>query len=50
MKEFIITEDLANAVLAYLNTKPHGEVRRMIDQLAQIKPVEPKAEAEKEAA
>jgi hypothetical protein len=39
MANFIITDTLANAVITYLNTKPHGEVRRLIDELSQIKPV-----------
>jgi hypothetical protein len=39
MADFIITDTLANEILNYLNTKPHGEVRRIFDQLAQIKPV-----------
>ena len=47
MTDFIITDILVTEILSYLNTKPHGEVRRIIDQLAQIKPVQIKAVEEK---
>lgn len=36
---FVITDTLANAVLAYLQTKPYQEVAKLISELAQIKPV-----------
>ena len=32
-KTFSITEGLLNGVLQYLNTKPHGEVRQLIDAI-----------------
>ena len=52
MHKFELSIDLINAVLAYLDTKPHNEVRRMIDGIhqelngQQVKGAEPVPEAE----
>jgi hypothetical protein len=45
---FIITDTLANEILGYLGTKPFNEVAKIINQLAQIKPVPQKDEPPKE--
>lgn len=38
-KQFVISEELANKVLAYLITKPWGEVHLLIVELQRIKPI-----------
>lgn len=40
MKEFIITEELANKLLQYLAQKPLGETLQLFTELRQLKPVE----------
>ena len=49
-KQFIIQEDLANAILQYLASKPYGEVFQLINALQQLKMfenLEPKKEKTK---
>jgi len=49
-KQFIIQEDLANAILQYLASKPYGEVFQLISGLQQLRMFEspePKKEKEK---
>ena len=36
-KQFIIQEDLANAILQYLASKPYGEVFQLINALQQLR-------------
>lgn len=46
-KQFIIQEDLANAILQYLASKPYGEVFQLINALQQLRIIdtsEPKKE------
>jgi len=40
MKEYVIPEEVLNAIRAYLNSRPHGEVRQAMDVLSQLKVVE----------
>jgi hypothetical protein len=51
-KQFIIQEDLANAILQYLASKPYGEVFQLIGGLQQLKimdvPELPKLKKEKD--
>jgi hypothetical protein len=44
MEEFIITKDLVNAVLAYLQVQRWVDVEKLIHELLQVKPVEKEAE------
>jgi hypothetical protein len=49
MDKFTLSATLINAVLQYLDTRPHGEVRRLIDAITQDvqqqqPPAEPPAE------
>jgi len=46
MKQFEISEELANKVLQYLATRPYLEVAELISNLQQIKPIseQPKTE------
>jgi len=47
-KQFIIQEDLANAILQYLASKPYGEVFQLISALQQLRMFEsPKPQEEK---
>lgn len=39
LKFFAIDEQLRMVLMNYLDTKPHMEVRRLIDVLSQLKPV-----------
>lgn len=39
-KQFIIQEDLANAILQYLASKPYSEVFQLIGGLQQLRPFE----------
>ena len=39
-KQFIIQEDLANAILQYLASKPYGEVFQLIGGLQQLRIME----------
>ncbi len=39
-KQFIIQEDLANAILQYLASKPYGEVFQLISGLQQLRIME----------
>ena len=48
-KQFIIQEDLANAILQYLASKPYGEVFQLINALQQLKMFE-NSEPKKEKA
>lgn len=41
MKQFEISEELANLILQYLASKPYVEVAELISKLQQIKPIEP---------
>ena len=51
-KQFIIQEDLANAILQYLASKPYGEVFQLIGGLQQLSimdaPELPKSKKEKD--
>ena len=51
-KQFIIQEDLANAILQYLASKPYGEVFQLIGALQQLRimdiPELPKPKKEKD--
>lgn len=51
-KQFIIQEDLANAILQYLASKPYGEVYQLISGLQQLRimdaPELPKPKKEKD--
>lgn len=49
MKKFEITEELALKILQYLDTKPYGEVVRLITELQQIKPIEIEKEVKAES-
>jgi hypothetical protein len=49
MKKFEITEEVANAILQYLATKPYNEVAVLITELQKIQPIEEKATEEKVA-
>lgn len=40
MKKFEITEEVANAILQYLATRPYQEVARLIAELQQVKLIE----------
>lgn len=43
MKQFIITEELAQTILNYLATRPYAEVSQLVPRLQSVKPfVEPK--------
>jgi hypothetical protein len=45
MDKFILSATLINAVLQYLDTRPHGEVRRLIDAITQdVQQQQPPAE------
>ena len=47
-KQFIIQEDLANAILQYLASKPYAEVFQLIGGLQQLRMFEsPKPQEEK---
>ena len=39
MKQFEITEELANKILQYLAARPYLEVAELISKLQQIKPI-----------
>lgn len=39
MKQFEISEELANKILQYLALKPYTEVATLIQELTQIKPI-----------
>lgn len=50
MRFLLVPEEVAAAVLAYLDRRPHGEVRELVAALEQSRPVtaepaEPPAEA-----
>lgn len=47
--DYVISEELANNVLRYLQTRPYSEVVNLIVQLQVIKPVEVKKEVEPSA-
>lgn len=47
MKQFEITEELANKILQYLASRPYLEVAELISKLQQIKPIEPISEPNK---
>jgi len=47
MREFIITEELANKLLNYIVAKPYIEVFQLVQQLQTLKPVEVKPEVVK---
>lgn len=40
MKQFIIQEDLATAILQYLASKPYGEVFQLVGGLQQLRILE----------
>jgi hypothetical protein len=45
MDKFTLSATLINAVLQYLDTRPHGEVRRLIDAITQdVQQQQPPAE------
>ncbi|MBB4277018.1 hypothetical protein [Rhizobium mongolense] len=46
MKNFIINEELANAVFNYLSTKPYREVAGLMAGLGQLQPVQLEQPAE----
>ena len=50
MKYRLITEEQVQGLLNYLDTQPHGRVRRAVDELLQLpegQPVPKKTEADK---
>lgn len=47
MKQFEITEELANKILQYLAARPYVEVAELISKLQQIKPIENIKESKK---
>jgi len=44
MKNFLINEELANAIYNYLAVRPYREVAGLIAGLGQLEPIEPKQE------
>jgi hypothetical protein len=46
MKQFEISEELANKVLQYLATRPYLEVAELISNLQQIKPISEQSKTE----
>lgn len=48
MKNFIINEDLANAVFTYLSTRPYREVAQLMAGLGQIVETVNPADAEEQ--
>lgn len=47
MKQFEISEELANKILQYLASRPYLEVAELISKLQQIKPIESNSETNK---
>lgn len=47
MKQFEISEELANKILQYLASRPYLEVAELISKLQQIKPIETFSEPNK---
>lgn len=47
MTNYLLPEDLGRAIALYLSQRPHGEVRRLVEGIEALVPVEteiPKAE------
>lgn len=40
MKEFVISENLANEILRYLGNRPYAEVVQLVQGLLAVRPVE----------